>query len=105
MAGDTSSERRHRKHSKHKHRHKHSHHHHHHHSKHKKREKGTEKERLKTKEEAPEIVVDERELQTALEQLEEEMIAVRSIGVQVIHIAIKIVPFSFCKFTPFPSSQ
>lgn len=91
MASHTSSERRHRKHSKHKHRHKHRHHHHRHrHSKHKRREKDTEK---KTKEKTPEIMVDEKELQTALDQLEEEMIAVSSIGVQVIHIANSCVQF------------
>lgn len=71
-----STERRHRKHSKHKHKHNHSHHHHH--GKHKKRGRDKEKERLKRKEETAEVLVDERELQTALEQLEKAMIAVRA---------------------------
>lgn len=71
-----STERRHRKHSKHKHRHKHNHRHHH--GKHKKRGRDKEKERLRRKEETPEVIVGERELQTALEQLEKAMIAVRA---------------------------
>ena len=71
MARHTSSERQHHKHSKHKHR-KHKHHHHHKHGK-SRREK---KEDGGRKGESPEVTVDERELQTALERLEKEMIEV-----------------------------
>ena len=73
MARHTSSERQHHKHSKHRHKHrKHKHHHHHKHGK-SRREK---KEDGGGKGESPEVMVDERELQTALERLEKEMIEV-----------------------------
>ena len=88
----TSTDRRHHKHSKHKHRHKHGHHHHRHHGKHKKKGRDREKGKEKRKDEVPELNVDERELQTALEKLEEAMLEVRkmntlySLGCQTLHM-------------------
>lgn len=76
MAAKSSSERHHHhKHSKHKHKHKHGSHHSHGKHKKKKKHKKSSRER-RGRSETPEIKVDERELQVALETLEDALIEV-----------------------------
>ena len=78
MARKSSTERHHHKHSKHKHKH-HSGGHHHHHGKHKKKKKHKHHKRgsgEREKSGTPQMNVDERELQAALETLEDALIEV-----------------------------
>ena len=77
MGRETSTERhrhshKHSKHSKHKHKHKHGRHHHS--SKHKKKRSRSDRERKR--DDTPEVQVNERDLQAALEKLDEAIIEV-----------------------------